>query len=76
VLSSVTKALDFEKGIAVLDVGCGSGVWVMVRGSLNYANYCIQLALLTDDFLNRIWCKTIPTAPIMDVTLSTQYTRT
>ncbi|CEI90913.1 hypothetical protein RMCBS344292_05222 [Rhizopus microsporus] len=29
VLPSVTKALDFEKGITVLDVGCGSGVWIM-----------------------------------------------
>lgn len=22
--------MDFEKGIAVLDVGCGSGSWIMV----------------------------------------------
>ncbi|CAO3700772.1 unnamed protein product [Rhizopus microsporus] len=29
VLPSVTKALDFQKGITILDVGCGSGVWVM-----------------------------------------------
>ncbi|KAG1152477.1 hypothetical protein G6F37_004191 [Rhizopus arrhizus] len=26
---SVREALDFEKGISVLDVGCGSGVWIM-----------------------------------------------
>ncbi|KAG1047860.1 hypothetical protein G6F43_009718 [Rhizopus delemar] len=27
--SSVRQTLDFEKGISVLDVGCGSGVWIM-----------------------------------------------
>ncbi|PHZ11524.1 S-adenosyl-L-methionine-dependent methyltransferase, partial [Rhizopus microsporus ATCC 52813] len=29
VLPSVTSALDFQKGINILDVGCGSGVWIM-----------------------------------------------
>ncbi|RCH87832.1 hypothetical protein CU097_003627 [Rhizopus azygosporus] len=29
VLSSVKNTLDFEKGITILDVGCGSGAWVM-----------------------------------------------
>ncbi|CEJ01055.1 hypothetical protein RMCBS344292_15094 [Rhizopus microsporus] len=29
VLPSVTDALDFQKGINILDVGCGSGVWIM-----------------------------------------------
>ncbi|KAG1460573.1 hypothetical protein G6F46_003737 [Rhizopus delemar] len=29
VLVSVRQNLDFEKGISVLDVGCGSGVWIM-----------------------------------------------
>lgn len=33
VLPSVTKALDFQKGITILDVGCGSGVWVMVSSN-------------------------------------------
>ncbi|KAG0736642.1 hypothetical protein G6F23_010828 [Rhizopus arrhizus] len=28
-LSSVSDALDFEKGVSVLDIGCGSGVWIM-----------------------------------------------
>ncbi|KAG1049410.1 hypothetical protein G6F43_008264 [Rhizopus delemar] len=28
-LSSVCNSLDFEKGISVLDIGCGSGVWIM-----------------------------------------------
>ncbi|KAG1042410.1 hypothetical protein G6F43_011913 [Rhizopus delemar] len=28
-LNSVKKNMDFEKGIAVLDVGCGSGSWIM-----------------------------------------------
>ncbi|CEJ03075.1 hypothetical protein RMCBS344292_17065 [Rhizopus microsporus] len=29
VLPSVTDTLDFQKGINILDVGCGSGVWIM-----------------------------------------------
>ncbi|RCH94171.1 hypothetical protein CU097_013822 [Rhizopus azygosporus] len=29
ILSSVTKNLDFNKELTVLDVGCGSGVWLM-----------------------------------------------
>ncbi|ORE02480.1 S-adenosyl-L-methionine-dependent methyltransferase [Rhizopus microsporus var. microsporus] len=29
VLPSVIDALDFQKGINILDVGCGSGIWVM-----------------------------------------------
>jgi ribosomal protein L11 methylase PrmA len=33
VLSSVKEVLDFEKGVTILDVGCGSGVWVMVSDS-------------------------------------------
>ncbi|CAO3692914.1 unnamed protein product [Rhizopus stolonifer] len=28
-LSSVKKELDFETGISILDIGCGSGVWIM-----------------------------------------------
>ncbi|CEI88609.1 hypothetical protein RMCBS344292_02992 [Rhizopus microsporus] len=28
-LPSVTDVLDFQKGINILDVGCGSGVWIM-----------------------------------------------
>ncbi|KAG0732808.1 hypothetical protein G6F62_013762 [Rhizopus arrhizus] len=32
-LNSVRKALDFEKGVSVLDIGCGSGIWIkdMIR---------------------------------------------
>lgn len=33
-LSSVSDALDFEKGVSVLDIGCGSGVWIMVKKTL------------------------------------------
>ncbi|KAG0782211.1 hypothetical protein G6F62_006769 [Rhizopus arrhizus] len=29
ILRSVSENLDFEKGISVLDVGCGSGAWIM-----------------------------------------------
>ncbi|CAO3686066.1 unnamed protein product [Rhizopus stolonifer] len=29
VLSSIRNSLDFEKGISILDVGCGSGIWIM-----------------------------------------------
>ncbi|KAG1049523.1 hypothetical protein G6F43_008153 [Rhizopus delemar] len=29
VLSSVRNTLDFEKGLSVLDVGCGAGAWIM-----------------------------------------------
>ncbi|CEG66691.1 hypothetical protein RMATCC62417_03226 [Rhizopus microsporus] len=29
VLENVRKKLDFKKGIRVLDVGCGSGAWIM-----------------------------------------------
>ncbi|KAG1448640.1 hypothetical protein G6F46_011186 [Rhizopus delemar] len=29
ILRSVRENLDFEKGISVLDVGCGSGAWIM-----------------------------------------------
>ncbi|CAO3689195.1 unnamed protein product [Rhizopus stolonifer] len=29
VLPSIKESLDFEKGICVLDVGCGSAVWIM-----------------------------------------------
>ncbi|CAO3699569.1 unnamed protein product [Rhizopus stolonifer] len=28
-LSSVEESLDFKKGVSVLDVGCGSGIWIM-----------------------------------------------
>ncbi|CEG66993.1 hypothetical protein RMATCC62417_03479 [Rhizopus microsporus] len=31
VLPSIIQNLDFEKGVTILDVGCGSGVWMMVR---------------------------------------------
>ncbi|EIE79696.1 hypothetical protein RO3G_04401 [Rhizopus delemar RA 99-880] len=30
ILRSVRENLDFEKGISVLDVGCGSGAWIML----------------------------------------------
>jgi cyclopropane fatty-acyl-phospholipid synthase-like methyltransferase len=30
-LPSVEKALDFNSGISILDIGCGSGIWVMVN---------------------------------------------
>ncbi|CEG65579.1 hypothetical protein RMATCC62417_02335 [Rhizopus microsporus] len=33
VLPRVSEVLDFEKGATILDVGCGSGVWVMVSDS-------------------------------------------
>ncbi|ORE02889.1 S-adenosyl-L-methionine-dependent methyltransferase [Rhizopus microsporus var. microsporus] len=29
VLSGVINTLDFEKGITILDMGCGSGAWIM-----------------------------------------------
>ncbi|KAL4213025.1 hypothetical protein CU097_003554 [Rhizopus azygosporus] len=29
VLPSITEALDFEKGINILDAGCGSAAWIM-----------------------------------------------
>ncbi|PHZ17065.1 S-adenosyl-L-methionine-dependent methyltransferase [Rhizopus microsporus ATCC 52813] len=29
VLPSIIRNLDFEKGVTILDVGCGSGVWMM-----------------------------------------------
>ncbi|RCH84248.1 hypothetical protein CU098_008031, partial [Rhizopus stolonifer] len=29
VLSSVREAVDFGDGVSVLDIGCGSGVWIM-----------------------------------------------
>ncbi|CAO3701005.1 unnamed protein product [Rhizopus microsporus] len=29
VLPSIIQNLDFEKGVTILDVGCGSGVWMM-----------------------------------------------
>ncbi|EIE87400.1 hypothetical protein RO3G_12111 [Rhizopus delemar RA 99-880] len=29
VLSSITEALDFDRGISILDIGCGSGTWIM-----------------------------------------------
>ncbi|CAO3685998.1 unnamed protein product [Rhizopus stolonifer] len=29
VLTSVRESLNFEKGVSVLDIGCGSGVWIM-----------------------------------------------
>ncbi|KAG1449366.1 hypothetical protein G6F56_008661 [Rhizopus delemar] len=28
-LSSVEESLDFKKGVSILDVGCGSGIWIM-----------------------------------------------
>jgi ubiquinone/menaquinone biosynthesis C-methylase UbiE len=31
-LSNVYRALDFEKGASVLDLGCGPGVWIMLSG--------------------------------------------
>lgn len=30
ILTSVKETLDFEKGVSVLDVGCGAGSWIMV----------------------------------------------
>lgn len=29
-LKSVEKTLNFNKDISILDVGCGSGIWIMV----------------------------------------------
>ncbi|KAF1800584.1 S-adenosyl-L-methionine-dependent methyltransferase [Mucor lusitanicus] len=29
ILTSVKETLDFEKGVSVLDVGCGAGSWIM-----------------------------------------------
>ncbi|KAI9276427.1 S-adenosyl-L-methionine-dependent methyltransferase [Sporodiniella umbellata] len=29
ILKSVTDVLDLEKGVSVIDIGCGSGVWIM-----------------------------------------------
>ncbi|KAG1438530.1 hypothetical protein G6F56_012614 [Rhizopus delemar] len=29
VLSSVAKTLDLEKGVSTIDIGCGSGIWIM-----------------------------------------------
>lgn len=31
VLSSVTEMLDFNRGIDILDVGCGPGAWIIVN---------------------------------------------
>lgn len=31
ILTSVAKNLDFNSDIKVLDVGCGSGSWIMVK---------------------------------------------
>jgi cyclopropane fatty-acyl-phospholipid synthase-like methyltransferase len=31
-LKSIEEKLDFEKGISILDVGCGAGQWIMVTG--------------------------------------------
>jgi cyclopropane fatty-acyl-phospholipid synthase-like methyltransferase len=31
VLSSIRQSLDFKKGISILDVGCSSGIWIMVQ---------------------------------------------
>ena len=31
ILKDVCEKLDFKKGISVLDVGCGSGAWILVR---------------------------------------------
>lgn len=30
ILKNVKESLDFEKGISILDVGCGAGAWIMV----------------------------------------------
>lgn len=29
-LKSIEEALDFNKDISILDVGCGSGIWIVV----------------------------------------------
>jgi cyclopropane fatty-acyl-phospholipid synthase-like methyltransferase len=31
VLSSIAEALDFDLGISILDIGCGSDAWIMVK---------------------------------------------
>lgn len=36
VLNRVRKALDFEKGVSVLDIGCGSGIWIKVSANYPY----------------------------------------
>jgi ubiquinone/menaquinone biosynthesis C-methylase UbiE len=35
VIKSVKESLDFEKGISILDVGCGAGSWIMVYYNLS-----------------------------------------
>lgn len=35
ILTSVKETLDFEKGISILDVGCGAGSWIMVYFAIN-----------------------------------------
>jgi ribosomal protein L11 methylase PrmA len=34
----VKETLDLEKGVNILDVGCGSGVWIMVNTNNNKKN--------------------------------------
>lgn len=44
ILKSVENSLDFEKGIAILDLGCGPGSWILVNISskflCNFVNVC------------------------------------
>ncbi|KAG1401635.1 hypothetical protein G6F60_006258 [Rhizopus arrhizus] len=54
VRSNVTKALDFEKGISILDVGCGSGVWIMdmINDYPNCTYHGCDIVNATSKFLN------------------------
>lgn len=48
-LSSVSDALDFEKGVSVLDIGCGSGVWIMVKSILIAGLHKLNFFLIGHD---------------------------
>lgn len=42
ILSSVRNILDFNKGVSILDIGCGSGVWMMVSIKYYYTRQLLK----------------------------------
>ncbi|KAG1043129.1 hypothetical protein G6F43_011733 [Rhizopus delemar] len=51
VLNSIRDTLDFEKGISILDVGCGSGIWDMINDYPNCTYHGCDIADVTNKVL-------------------------
>ncbi|CAO3691924.1 hypothetical protein G6F70_002859 [Rhizopus microsporus] len=53
-LKSIEEALDFNKDISILDVGCGSGIWIvdMIKDYPNCSYHGCDIADFTQEVIN------------------------